>query len=124
VSGRYRSIMLIVTPCRSDKTPCGMARTGHLCDGRLKLVLVPDAGPLGLLRVLESMARRGLAARDPGPVAVLDACEVEVSAGGTADATLDWNLDGEPVAARKLRATMLRGALAVFASGIEQAAAS
>jgi len=33
-------------PCRSDKTKKGMVRYGHLCDGRLKLVLVSKCSPL------------------------------------------------------------------------------
>lgn len=112
--------MLIVTPCRSDKTPAGMARTGHLADGRLKLVLVPEVGPLGLLRVLEGMARRGLAAGDPGPVTVHDAEEVVVRAdAGAAERGLDWNVDGEHVRARSLHARMERAALRVFSRGVE-----
>lgn len=35
-----------VMPCRSDKTRSGMARFGHLADGRLKLVLVRKCSPL------------------------------------------------------------------------------
>lgn len=33
-------------PCRSDKTRSGMARFGHLADGRVKLVLVRKCSPL------------------------------------------------------------------------------
>lgn len=46
VQGEYCSIMLIVMPCRSDKTRSGMARHGHLADGQLKLVLVRKCSPL------------------------------------------------------------------------------
>lgn len=46
IEGVFRSIMLIVMPCRSDKTLHGMARHGHLSDGRIKLVLVTKCSPL------------------------------------------------------------------------------
>jgi hypothetical protein len=46
VEGDFAAVMLIVMPCRSDKTPAGMARFGHLTDGRLKLVLVSKCAPL------------------------------------------------------------------------------
>lgn len=35
-----------VMPCRSDKTRSGMARFGHLADGRIKLVLVRKCSPV------------------------------------------------------------------------------
>ncbi|KAL6769004.1 hypothetical protein ACKKBF_B17095 [Auxenochlorella protothecoides x Auxenochlorella symbiontica] len=115
--GRWRSVKLIVTPCRSDKTPCGMARAGHLADGRVKVVLVPDLGALGMLRVLAHMAARGLAAGDLPGVEVLDARAVRVEGGR--GATLDWNLDGEATPAALLRAHVIRGGLRVFARGVE-----
>ncbi len=46
LEGEFCSIMCIVMPCRSDKTKKGMVRYGHLCDGRLKLVLVSKCSPL------------------------------------------------------------------------------
>ena len=46
VEGSFCSIMLVVMPCRSDKTRSGMARHAHLADGRLKLVLVSKCSPL------------------------------------------------------------------------------
>ncbi|KFM24496.1 Ceramide kinase [Auxenochlorella protothecoides] len=115
--GRWRSVKLIVTPCRSDKTPCGMARAGHLADGRVKVVLVPNLGALGMLRVLAHMAARGLAAGDLPGVEVLDVRAVRVEGGRGAN--LDWNLDGEATPAALLRAHVIRGGLRVFARGVE-----
>jgi hypothetical protein len=58
-------------PCRSDKTRSGMARYGHLADGRLKLVLVRQCSPLqvGAVRrmpVRRMPGRRMLGRRMPG----------------------------------------------------------
>lgn len=51
--------MLIVMPCRSEKTRQGMARYGHLADGRLKLVLVKRCNAYQYLRFLMSMSATG-----------------------------------------------------------------
>ena len=46
LEGEFCSVMLVCMPCRSDKTRAGMARYGHLADGRMKLVLVQRCSPL------------------------------------------------------------------------------
>ncbi|KAK2079821.1 hypothetical protein QBZ16_002216 [Prototheca wickerhamii] len=116
LQGAWRSIMLMVTPCRSDKTPRGMVRHGHLADGRLTAVLVPwSSGPLGMLRMLSHMARHGLAPGELPGVEVIPAAAVSVCA----ERDVDWNLDGEPVKAARLDASILRGGLRVFGCGVE-----
>lgn len=52
MQGEFKSIMAIVTPCRSDMSAGGLARTVHLSDGRLKLVLVKRCSVLQYLRLL------------------------------------------------------------------------
>ena len=116
LQGAWRSIMLMVTPCRSDKTRNGMVRHGHLADGRLTAVLVPwSSGPLGMLRTLSHMARHGLAPGELPGVEVIPAVAVSVRA----ERDVDWNLDGEPVKAARLDASILRGGLRVFGCGVE-----
>ena len=46
LAAAFPSARVAVVPCRSDKTRSGMARYGHLADGRLKLVLVRQCSPL------------------------------------------------------------------------------
>ena len=53
------SVMLIVMPCKSEKTRQGMARYGHLADGRCKLVLVRRCSPLQYLQFLLTMSKHG-----------------------------------------------------------------
>ena len=55
-----------VMPCRSDKTRSGMARYGHLADGRLKLVLVQQCSPLQVGAVRRMPVRRMPGRRLPG----------------------------------------------------------
>ena len=59
VQGRYKSIMAVVTSCRSDMSSKGLSPHGHLCDGRLHLVLVHASSRLQYLRFLASIPREG-----------------------------------------------------------------
>ncbi|KAL4423103.1 hypothetical protein ABPG77_004786 [Micractinium sp. CCAP 211/92] len=129
ITGEFCSIMLIVMPCRSDKTRSGMARFGHLADGRVKLVLVRKCSPLQYLRFLHSMSRHGCAPGQLPHVTVLDAVAVEVtplggSSGGVGSVgspTSCWNLDGELVAGPDIQAEVHPGLVRVFSRGVEQA---
>lgn len=63
MQGRYKSVMAVVTCCRSDMSTLGLAPQGHLCDGRIHLVLVRDTSRLNYLRFLASIPRTGAEAR-------------------------------------------------------------
>lgn len=128
----WLSLMLIASPCISDKTPAGMARHAHLCDGRGWLVALPwSAGRLGMLKLLLALSSRGLAAGDPAEADIEPAEEAVFAADGLRlDAEgravlaqgaepLRWNLDGEPHKAALLRCRMLHGAVPVFSRGVE-----
>ncbi|KAL4458315.1 hypothetical protein ABPG75_013180 [Micractinium tetrahymenae] len=133
IQGEFCSIMLIVMPCRSDKTRSGMARFGHLADGRLKLVLVRKCSPLQYLRFLHGMSRRGCSPGQLPYVTVLDAVAVEVTPLGSSSSGGDggggstgrpvscWNLDGELVAGPGIQAEVHPGLVRVFSRGVEQA---
>jgi ceramide kinase len=130
IEGEWMSIMLIVQPCRSDKTPHGMARYGHLNDGRFTLVLVRRCSPLNYLKFLATMSSSGLApGLMPGILEVIDAvaCKVEnISMGdGTNVTTSHWNIDGEIVQGGNsggddmMEAYAQLGAVQCFARGVE-----
>lgn len=67
--GRYKSVMVAVSPCRSDMSRRGLAPWAHLADGRLTLVLVRDCSILQYLRFLTSIPRFGA---PPGPARPTD----------------------------------------------------
>lgn len=118
IEGEWMSIMLIVQPCRSDKTPYGMARHGHLANGRFTLVLVKKCSPVDYLRFLLTMSSSGLTPGQlPGVIEVLDAvsCRVE-SMGGPVS---HWNVDGELVEGVDMEAHAHLGAVQCFARGVE-----
>lgn len=110
--------MVIISPCRSDKTQSGMARFAHLADGRAKLVLVRRCGRLAYLRFLLQMAAAGVYPGCCPHVEVRDATAVRVELGGTATAA--WNLDGELLTARAISAEVLPSRVRVFARGVER----
>ena len=59
VEGEFKSVMAIVTPCRSDQSTLGLAPYGHLADGRIQLVLVHKCSVLQYLRFLAAIPQAG-----------------------------------------------------------------
>ena len=59
IEGRFKSIMAVVIPCRSDQSTLGLSPYGHLADGRLHLILVKDCSIMDYLRFLISIPQTG-----------------------------------------------------------------
>ena len=59
VQGEFRSVMAVVTPCRSDLSPVGLSPGSHLADGRIRLILVRQCSHLDYLRFLISIPQTG-----------------------------------------------------------------
>ncbi|KAK9903549.1 hypothetical protein WJX75_008659 [Coccomyxa subellipsoidea] len=117
VEGEFKSIMAIVTPCRSDMSAGGLARTVHLSDGRLKLVLVKRCSVLQYLRLLARIPMLGIDAEHDLPfITVLDVVAVAVKPIG---AESSWNVDGELMPSNHLSARVHRAAVEVFSRGVE-----
>ena len=57
--GRYKSIMAVLMPCRSDRSGLGLAPYTHLADGRMQLILVKQCSRLQYLRFLASIPVTG-----------------------------------------------------------------
>ena len=57
--GDFKSIMVIVTPCRSDLSEQGLSPLSHLADGRLTLVLVKRCSVAAYLKFLIAIPRTG-----------------------------------------------------------------
>ena len=57
--GEYKSVMIIVTPCRSDLSARGLSPLSHLADGRLTLALVRRCSIAQYLRFLIAIPRTG-----------------------------------------------------------------
>ena len=119
VEGDFAGIMLVIMPCRSDKSTAGVARYGHLSDGNIHLVLVRKCTRLQYFRFLLTMSSRGLEAgrHHGGGVEVIPAVAVRVEPGGTQES--QWNVDGELLKCAAITAETHRGAIEVFARGVE-----
>jgi hypothetical protein len=158
VQGEFAGIMLVIMPCRSDKSLRGVARYGHLSDGNIHLVMVRKCSRLRYLRFLLAMSAGLAAGKAPdGMVEVVPAVAVKVESmvgstnSGTSTGTgygigeeVDtsrqqqhqqagngdnnnnnkrqesvWNVDGELLRCTGITAETHRGAIEVFARGIE-----
>ena len=62
VEGSFAGIMLVVMPCRSQKSSKGVARYGHLSDGNIHLVMVKRCSRFQYLRFLMRLSNSGLEA--------------------------------------------------------------
>ena len=51
--------MVLVTPCRSDMSPAGLAPHAHLCDGRIQIILVKHCSQINYLRFLAAIPKTG-----------------------------------------------------------------
>ncbi|CAL5222892.1 g5321 [Coccomyxa viridis] len=114
--GRYKSIMAVVTSCRSDMSSKGLSPHGHLCDGRLHLVLVHASSRLQYLRFLASIPREGVQAGKFPFVEMIDCAAVHLTPVGAQSC---WNVDGELLPDTEVTMKVHRGLADVFARGIE-----
>ncbi|GIL42232.1 hypothetical protein Vafri_272, partial [Volvox africanus] len=131
--GEYVSVMCIVTPCRSDKSKRGIIPNGHLSDGRMYLVLVSKCSHFDFLRFLLRLSTRGLVDRCLPFVRVIPITALKLAplpgghqlGGCLADPEASesaWNVDGELLTHNDVSISISRGALEVFARGLETAA--
>ncbi|GLC35358.1 hypothetical protein PLESTB_000573200 [Pleodorina starrii] len=135
VEGEFVSIMCVVTPCRSDKSKRGIIPNGHLSDGRMYLVLVSRCSHLDFLRFLLRLSTRGLTDRCLPFVRVIPITGLKLTpapgghrlGGCIFDAAAPesvWNVDGELLSNNEVAMSVTRGALEVFARGVETAQGS
>ncbi|KAG2432474.1 hypothetical protein HXX76_008819 [Chlamydomonas incerta] len=135
LEGEFASIMCVVTPCRSDKSRRGIIPNGHLCDGRMYLVLVSKCAHPNFLRFLIRLSARGLVDRCLPHVRVVPITALRVSplpgghylGGCLWDAAAPesaWNVDGELLHCADVSVDVVRGAVEVFARGPETPAAA
>jgi diacylglycerol kinase family enzyme len=120
VEDDFAGVMLVIMPCRSDKSTAGVARYGHLSDGNIHLVLVRRCSRLQYLRFLLKLSSTGL---EPGKhhggyIEVIPAVAVRVEPGGSQES--QWNIDGELLNCAAITAETHRGAIEVFARGVEE----
>uniref|UniRef100_A0A7S3QT80 DAGKc domain-containing protein n=1 Tax=Dunaliella tertiolecta TaxID=3047 RepID=A0A7S3QT80_DUNTE len=145
--GEYVSVMAVATPCRSDMTKRGIVPNAHLSDGRIYLILVSKCNRLDYLRFLIRLSSKGLEDNcfpfvkiipvtsviinplPPPPTSPLYAnllarccpppADLHICSGESA-----WNVDGELLPHNAVRIGIMRGAVEVFARGVELVAPS
>lgn len=118
--GRIKSVMVANLPCRSDKSKRGLLPTTHLRDGRMKLAVIRDVNFFVHMHYMARMAARGVVRSRPR-FTLEQVTDVEVEALGEGGrAVSSWNVDGEVVVARRLRAQVLPGLVQVFGRGLDE----
>nr|BAV58283.1 hypothetical protein [Ulva partita] len=114
--GEVSSLMIVVTPTRSDKSKHGIVPHAHLSDGRLHLVIVRRCTRWQFLRFLLSLAQGGV----DESFSFVDVKEVvawrceELTPQGSV-----WNVDGELMRSQYMSARCHHGLINVFGRGPE-----
>lgn len=115
--GEVSSLMIVVTPTRSDKSKHGIVPHAHLSDGRLHLVIVRRCTRWQFFRFLLSLTQGGV----DESLSFVDVKEVE--AWRCEELTTDhgsvWNVDGELMRSRFMSACCHHGLVNVFGRGPE-----
>ncbi|KAL4433742.1 hypothetical protein ABPG75_000183 [Micractinium tetrahymenae] len=117
IESEFAGIMLVIMPCRSEKSVQGVAKYGHRSDGLIHLVMVKKCSRLQYLRFLLTLSNTGLAAGEHGFFTVVPAVAVHVEPVGGKES--HWNADGELLPNNHITAEVHRGVIEVFARGVE-----
>lgn len=124
VEGEFAGIMLVIMPCRSEKSSNGVAKYGHLSDGNIHLVMVKRCTRWQYLRFLMNLSSNGLESGSSNDyVDVVHAVAVKISHSSIEDKNSSWNIDGELLKTTGITAETHRGVIQVFSRGIEDESA-
>ena len=116
--GEIASLMVVVTPTRSDKSKAGIVPHAHLSDGRLHLVIVRKCSRMQFFRFLLSLARNGVDERfDFVEVKEVEAWRLEELCPEARKSV--WNVDGELMNTNFISARCHHGLIQVFGRGPE-----
>ena len=116
--GEISSLMVVVTPTRSDKSKAGIVPHAHLSDGRLHLVIVRKCTRMQFFRFLLSLSRGGVDERfDFVEVKEVEAWRLEELSPTQRSSV--WNVDGELMSTGYMSARCHHGLIQVFGRGPE-----
>jgi diacylglycerol kinase family enzyme len=116
--GEVASLMVVVTPTRSDKLKAGIVPHAHLADGRLHIVIVRKCTRVQFFRFLLGLTHGGVDEQLPYvEVKEVTAWRME-EIHPKAQASV-WNIDGELVQSRHISARCQQGLVHVFGRGPE-----
>ena len=134
VEGEFAGIMLVIMPCRSEKSQTGVCKYSHLSDGRVHLVMIKACSRWRYLRFLLRLSNQGLetGSTDDGVIQV-EACAAikithleptgQANKGVTGKESV-WNVDGEllrvDAADPVLYGEVHRSFVRAFSRGVEE----
>ncbi len=136
VEGEFAGIMLVIMPCRSEKSEAGVCRYSHLSDGRVHLVMIKACSRWRYLRFLLRLSKQGLetGSTDDGIIQVEACAAIKITHleptgqanGGVTGNGKDsvWNVDGEllhiDAADSVLYGEVHRSSVRAFSRGVEE----
>ena len=129
VEGEFAGVMMVIIPCRSDKSKAGVCKYSHLSDGRIHLVMIKACSRWRYLQFLLRLSKEGLesGSSEDGIVRVEPCVAVKVThavRNASNDANVGgnvWNVDGELVEAGSvLHAEVHRRVIEAFSRGVEE----
>lgn len=116
--GEVVSLMVVVTPTRTEKTKGGLVEHAHISDGRLNLVIVRKCSRIQFFRFLISLTRGGVDEKLPF-VEVLEVHAWKMEELCPKVQASVWNVDGELMQSRYTSAQCHRGLVQCFGRGPE-----
>ena len=116
--GEVVSLMVVVTPTRSEKTKVGLVPHAHIADGRMHLVIVRKCSRIQFFRFLIALTRGGVDERLPF-VEVLEVHAWRMEELHPKVQASVWNVDGELMQSRHMSAQCHRGLVQYFGRGPE-----
>ena len=134
VEGEFAGIMLVIMPCRSEKSQTGVCKYSHLSDGRVHLVMIKACSRWRYLRFLLRLSNQGLetGSTDDGVIQVEACAAIKITHleptgqanGGVTGKESVWNVDGEllrvDAADPVLYGEVHRSFVRAFSRGVEE----
>jgi len=116
VEGKFKGLMCVVSPCRSDKSVHGILPHAHLADGCMWLIMVRQCNHLQYLRFLVALSTSGIA---PGQLSFVEVVRCRAARIEPLGNDCRWNVDGESLPNRPVSCQVHRGLVEVFSRGVE-----
>ena len=134
VEGQFAGIMLVIMPCRSEKSEAGVCKYSHLSDGRIHLVTIKACSRWRYLRFLLRLSNQGLeiGSSSDGIIQVEACAAIKITHlerdggghGGENGNESVWNVDGEllrlDAADSVLYGEVHRSSVLAFSRGVEE----
>jgi ceramide kinase len=123
IEGNFAGIMLVIMPCRSDKSKAGVCKYSHLSDGRIHLVMIKACSRWQYLKFLLKLSTQGIEECESEYIDVVHTVAVNIQHQEPCKKMAFWNVDGELLeleGTASLFAETHRAVISAFSRGVEE----